>query len=329
MKYLQIEEVFVFYDEPQLFLGKDGKNVRYICLAVPDNQPNTYICSAVNDDMLEKYLSENVDLRHVFNHPKNYKWHSINLNDSSDGRYVLSELLGNIPDEWLPERGFFASSHTEISKSEVQNSNQTIEIPIDGRWDVQDLAYFPKKFADTYSFLYALRDRNSKDVNYLKNIFQRYPWKGGYSYVGFFNDIYNKIPRKNRLTVKEFQYASPGKILLNADAEIAKHVYASVTKVNANIITVKKVYAELQKGMTERKFLGASKYDVTLTESDINFLKTHTLALSNAIGFKDFEKINELTDNDLLTSTKILTSYYRRLEDLAEFYDSGKASIGI
>lgn len=329
MKYLQIEEVFVFYDEPQLFLGKDGKNVRYICLAVPDNQPNTYICSAVNVDMLEKYLSENVDLRHVLKNPKNNKWHSINLNDSSDGRYVLSERQGNIPDEWLPERGFFASSHTEISKSEVQNTNQTIEIPIDGRWDVQDLAYFPKKFADTYSFLYALRVSSPMTINYLKNVFQRYPWQGGYSSLGFFNDLYNSIPRKNRLTVKKFQYASPGNIALNADAEIANHVYASVTKVNADTVTVKKIYSELQKGMSEREFLGVSKYDITLSESDINFLKTHTLALSNAIGFKGLEKINELTNNDLLTSAKILTSYYRRLEDLAEFYDSGKASIGL
>ena len=328
MKYISIKATLVFYDELQLFIGIDERKAQYICIAVPEeNLQNLFLCSAVSPTMLEDYLSSSVDLRYVIKNPKNGHCFTTNLTNQIKGRYLLEKLPRDIPEDWLPEAGFFATNHTEEFKDYSSQSNQTFEIAINGRWDVQDLSYFPNKFADVYSFLHAFEESRPNLIDKVKVLFQRYPWKGGFSAVSFYNDLYHLIPKMDRLAVEEIKYASPGSIKLNANSDIVEDIRKSVLKVISNNDSIKKLYCDLQDGMSERKFLGVSKYDAQPTADDVIFLENSSNKLASSIDFDGLMKIHEYTDQEWVATAKILASYYRRLEDLAEFYDSGKATI--
>lgn len=326
MRYLTIEQTLIYVDGPQLVLGRDGRDMKYVGLAIPsEGYENKFLAVQVSDQLLEDYLAEHVDLRFVFKRPKRNKYYSFILEEVRRGAHPLIEIEA-IEDDWLPDSGFFASNHTEpITHSSYGQSANTLDIKIDGRWDIQDLSQFPNKFADAYSFLYAL-DSEPNENNRFANIFDRYPWRGGFSAVGFYNDLYTKIPRAHRLAVKEINYASPGKIKLTAVPDIANEIQTIVENINSNWSEIREQYLELQEGMSERKFLGRSHHEITLSDSDKAFLENAVGSLCRALQFSYLERIFEMVGNDWLATSKIVASFYRRVSELAEFYDSGKAS---
>src|SRR5205809_6739979 len=83
------------------------------------------------------------------------------------------------------------------------------KIFIAGRWEIRDLYEFPHRYAEIYSFLYALQPFGRDSVVFAE-AFQRYPWRGGYSAVNFYDEIYLAIPRIYRPHIARIQYSSPG-----------------------------------------------------------------------------------------------------------------------
>jgi hypothetical protein len=328
MRYLIIAEVLIYLDGPQLMIGKDGRDIKYICLGIPNGKNHSlFIAVQVTEQMLEDYFSENVDLRFVFKRPKKNKYFIFNYDESVNGKYPLTET-DEIDEDWLPEAGFFARNHTEsIENPAYAHNAHTLNIDIDGRWDFQDLSQFPNKYADTYSFLYALACNSESDLKeHFEDIFNRYPWRGGYSTVCFYNDLYAKIPRKHRLAVKEIQYASPGTISLTALPRVTNDIQQIVEKINSNWTEIKELYNELQSGMSQRNLLGNTHFRINLSHNDIAFLRRSVSALCKAIRFDHLEMVHEMTDKNWLASSKLIASFYRRVSELAEFYESGKAS---
>lgn len=328
MRYLIIEEILIYLDGPQLMLGKDGRDIKYICLGIPNGENHSsFIAVQITEQMLEDYFAEHIDLRFVFKRPKKNKYFTFNYDESVNGKYQLKEAE-NIDEDWLPEAGFFARNHTESIENTSYNCNSnTLNIDIDGRWDFQDLSQFPNKYADTYSFLYALACNSESNLKErFEDIFNRYPWRGGYSTVCFYNDLYAQIPRKHRLAVKEIQYASPGTISLTALPRVTNDIQRIVERINSNWNEIKEIYTELQSGMSQRNLLGKTHLAMNLKPSDISFLKTSVTTLCKAIEFDHLETVHEFVDKNWLASSKLMASFYRRVSELAEFYESGKAN---
>lgn len=327
-RYLAIKHTLVYCDGPQLIMGKDGRGVLYLGLAIshPDCQYG-FLAVPVSEEMLEDYLSESVDLRFVFKRPKRDKYYLFDFQTDKQGRFPLSEL-SHVEDDWLPDAGFFARSHTEADPENVPlQQSATIDIGIDGRWDIQDLSEFPNKFADAYSFLHAVRssddDGNDRELG---DLFERYPWRGGFSSVGFYNGLYMRIPRTQRLLVKEIRYASPGAIKITALPSIAGEIQKMVEAINSDWRNVQEAYRELHNGMSERGYLGLSHREVNLKNDDRAFLERASKALCKAIGFDYISRVHKLAGSDWLATAKIAASFYRRIEELARFYESGKAN---
>jgi hypothetical protein len=66
------------------------------------------------------------------------------------------------------------------------------KIHIEGRWELRDLYVFPQRYGEIYSFLYAL-SAPSPHGRFIE-IFQRYPWRGGYSAVNFMTIFIFQFP---------------------------------------------------------------------------------------------------------------------------------------
>lgn len=327
-RYLTINRTLVYCDGPQLILGEDGRKIQYLGLAIPNaNLMHTFLAVQVSEEMLDDYFAEAVDLRFVFKRPRRDKYFLCNLENEKGGRLPLAETA-QIDEDWLPEPGFFASSHTEQQSGVVVTQQPlTLDIGIDGRWDIQDLSQFPNKFADAYSFMHAMRPASQRGADeVLGELFERYPWRGGFSSVGFYNGLYMRIPRSQRLAVKEIQYASPGTIKITALPDIAVEIQKMVEAINSNWRKVQDAYRELHNGMSEREFLGRSHREITLDNNDQVFLERASKGLCQAIGFKYLSRVHKLAGSDWLATAKIVASFFRRVEELADFYESGKAN---
>lgn len=333
MRYLTITRTLVYYDGPQLFLGQDGRGTSYLAVGVPGADPRKlqFLAVAVADSRLDDYFSEVVDLRNVFRHPKGDRYFTFSLDETRGGRIQLIELA-SVDEAWLPSAGFFASQHTEPTDDVERTGVAVMDIPIDGRWDMHDLAQFPNKYADTYAFLFAVTreppPRQSAANEPFAELFQRYPWRGGYSSVSFYNDLYRAIPRQQKLKIREIRYASPGFIRIEASAMLTAHIRDMVVCLNENWRATKDAYKELHDGLSERSFLGVSRYEMTPSASDKVFAQRACEKLSVEMRFLHLQRVYRLCDDDWISTAKILLSFYRRVDELAEFYDSGKVSVG-
>lgn len=326
-RYLTIKRTLVYCDGPQLLLCEDGRKISYLGLAIPHAELiHGFLAVQVSDEMLEDYLAEAVDLRFVFKRPRRNKYFLFALEEDNRGRFTLRETA-QVEPEWLPDSGFFARSHTEPDLTTTQSQQPaTLNIGIDGRWDMPDLSQFTNKFADAYSFLYATHHTASTMGGGLSALFERYPWRGGFSSVSFYDDLYFHIPRSERLAVREIKYASPGMIKITALPDIANEIQKMIQAINANWQDVQEAYRELQKGMSTRGLLGKSHWEVKLTNSDKAFLESMCKALCKAINFKNLPRVHKLAGSDWLATAKIIASFFRRVEELANFYESGKAN---
>jgi hypothetical protein len=332
MRYLTLARTLVYYDGPQVVLGHDGRGTSYLAVGVPslDDGAPLFLAVAVAEGKLDDYFSEVVDLRHIFRRPKGDRYFTFSLEENRGGRFALAEREA-VDEEWLPAAGFFASQHTEPNSDAGAAGMQVTVIPIDGRWDMQDLATFPNKYADAYAFMFAVtREDASSDVSgsqdHFAELFQRYPWRGGYSTVSFYNDLYREIPRQQRLKIREIRYASPGVIRIEASALLTDSIRVMVLQINENWSVIREAYRELHSSLSERSFLGASRYEIEPSPGDKAVVREGCRVLSKAIGFQNLQRIYKLCDDDWISAAKILLSFFRRIEELAAFYDSGKAS---
>ena len=127
--------------------------------------------------------------------------------------------------------------------------------------------------------------------------------------------------------MKSVRYASPGwldvQLLLEAAIEVGKAVGVVATA----MLIVAKAYNEIYRGLQERKLLGIAtdRRRLRLSRDEIAFVEKSSQKLSKLMGFKNFEQLNKLTNNNL-ASLKILMSYYRRIRILVGFVEKGKAN---
>jgi len=109
MHTLKINQVLVYYDEPQLFLAYDQLQTAYLCLlAAKNDEHDNYLCVPISKRRFSDFITGKMDLRTI-------------LTDSETGEVFLSTIgLGeldsfqvkpinplDIDNSWLPEPDFF------------------------------------------------------------------------------------------------------------------------------------------------------------------------------------------------------------------------------
>jgi len=200
-------------------------------------------------------------------------------------------------------------------------------LKLDKDWDMQDLADLSRLYTQCYSLVYSLSgfkvESDDKHViDWFQGTYAKYPWRGGYSALNFYNSLYSKIPYEQRPQIKEIQYASPGHIKLKEAALVAALLAGIVTAVTASFDQIHNSYNKVQKGMSERKL---TKLDVELKELQLEKEQLEFIRESKDIILKQMnipqimqEELNRRSGGNELIQLKILMSFHRRIEPIAQ-----------
>lgn len=109
MRTLSHLETLVYYDGPELFVGRDQLGVPYICLMVEKaDESEKYICVPTSKGRLNDFVSGNIDLLSTIKTPETGEiFVAIVKNGNFEHIPLLSLKETEVPPEWLPEPDFF------------------------------------------------------------------------------------------------------------------------------------------------------------------------------------------------------------------------------
>lgn len=125
---LQQQELLLYYDGIQLFLGRDQLDTIYICvLEEYSNDGDLYLCIPISHARLNSFYNEDIDLRSIYSQPEIDEFFTVRFDDPSRNSFKLCPINKHeIPDEWLPESGFYFSkdSETDHKEEEIVSKSQ-------------------------------------------------------------------------------------------------------------------------------------------------------------------------------------------------------------
>ncbi len=318
----------VCHDDLQVAVLSNQRS-KFIAVAVPDPSDNYFLVTSVTSDNLKQYLAEVVDLRFLFTYPhkrSSFYCHIADFNESI--RLVRHDA--QIPEDHLPERGFFSRFHThEFIEEAVPQGSEILKL--DGQWELFDFARFQAKFSDVYAFLAALKNVIDGSVDErirfgIRGAFLGKPFKGGGSYGSLFSDLNYFIPSNEKLSLRRIKKASPGEMELRGEARLFDETEVHVTNYLRNRSTIEPSYKALHGLLQTNSLL---RQDVAKFESDTpigNQILVLALFLAELHRMPNTEKIHALCDGNALATTKVVLAFHRRVEGAAEFFAQGRVS---
>jgi hypothetical protein len=173
-----------------------------------------------------------------------------------------------------------------------------------------------------YSLLEDLPQARDSEIDY---IYAKFPWRGGYSTVNFFNQLFHKIPHTARPKVQRIQYASPGFIELAEIAAVATTAATIVKAVAYSFSTAYELYKKIQKDSVELKLskINLAQQELKLTKEQIDFCKNSSDDLCNVLGLTPqmVLSLDNRTQGNKAIKMKLLLSVFRRARPLAELHN--------
>jgi hypothetical protein len=311
----------VFFETPLVthMRSSSGENFLKVWCDV-DSGINRYCLFSLTQEILESYREQSISLRDLL----------ISLQDGFV--YFLDETATHtsvkivsgesFPVEYLPDAD---SRFDPLVTAEAQES-PTYEIFLNNELDLEELKALPHKFSQAYALLYCLDDARSSNVPSVKNAFNAYPWRGGFSRMHFYNHLKQIVPAEVRGAVRSMHYASPGWIELEIDKPtglgIGSLVELYIIYLDEILDLVKTVEAE----MTRRKLRSADIKGTIdgVSAVDLQFCAASFEEITRLWGFTQAKNIQKLATNEL-AALKILLSFQRRIHSLAKLQISEKA----
>lgn len=206
---------------------------------------------------------------------------------------------------------------------------EVYRVLMDERWELEDLYEFPHTYSQTHSFIYCLDfELDENKEKRIDSSLLNYPWQGGYSYTNIYRVLHGLIPKEDIPQVVEIKYASPGWIDLFMNPEVALQVAKSVgILVGAGVGAVegfKRIdNARLEMARNKKK---QQMEFAQFAADEMKYLNQMSEELAKNLGFMSLQKLNTRTKNPEVT-LKLLLAHHRRMNKLAEYIASGKASL--
>ena len=107
---LSMKEVLIEHDLPHLFEALDAVGTHYLCLLVNVEEGQLeYAGMPVSLRKIKSLKSGRIDLRSAFEHSEIGFWYLIqNFSDAT--AYAARMELPRLPEEWLPNQGFYLNN---------------------------------------------------------------------------------------------------------------------------------------------------------------------------------------------------------------------------
>ena len=206
------------------------------------------------------------------------------------------------------------------------------KLRLGGRWNLEELSNTTKSYTQLYGFAYSLMaDLPTARREEIEYIYGKFPWRGGYSTVNFFNQLFHKIPPKLRPEVQRIQYASPGFIELSELLLVAGTVAGIVAAVCTAINSAHDTYRKIQKGSLEHELtkINLRKEQLDLTQRQITFCESGAKSLVKLFGLtaEQDQLLDQRVQGNQIMKLKILLSVFRRVESIAEKQIEGKIKV--
>ena len=170
-KVIQIDQILLYYDTIQLFVGLDGVPTRYLCMLYSGDDTDKYIAIKVSNSRLSELLTGNIDLLQAYIAPEiEREYYNIEYGDNS---FVITEHLEELSDIMLPEDGAFiipTTSGKELLEERIQYHHPIIHLGFVDEQNsmnigVEQLAGLTSKFQDMLHNIYKKVNRiHSKQI---------------------------------------------------------------------------------------------------------------------------------------------------------------------
>lgn len=316
-----------------LLTKKAGKGTQhFVGCAIPDDIGHRfqYFVVYVAKNQLVKYFNEQRDLRFLFAFARERKYYCLqSLTPNKKGMLSLTEFCGDLSEDLLPDRGFFVTAHTtNYGIADVANGEQ--RLLIDGGWDMQEFGSFYQKFSDLYGYEKAIEyfteDNESVRGKRVEKAFLSKPFKGGSSYIGFFDDLFDIIPLNMRPALDGIVYNSPGHVDLRGSDEILASIKSSVIEFLSNIEEIVEAHDKLRSFMSDARLLSITA-NVTLDNGSITGdLKRKSAEFFKVLPISGKDQLEKLTRNNPVVHAKIGLALFRRLRATSAFFAEGRLS---
>lgn len=319
---IRIDSVVLSYNIPIVVTGSSGSE-NYIGVAYDEDQSGIkYYFFRPKKKLTNEFLNGSLDLLYIINDSKIENIYLF-VGDLVVGKQIVGkEFKQDLTPDMLPDPGLFAPYQENERKGGHKVVARTI---IDGRWNISDLKYFSDILQDCYAFSYGLNINDSQLQKRIITIFSKYPWKGGYSPVNFFDELYGAIPANDQVDISEIKYASPGYIDLIMNQKIAESINALITNFSGKN-NFDKLYTEVHTWLAQNKLLGKDVKKADITEASCKQIRTYITSMKEALSINiSEEQLSDLSGKNNLLTLKIILAYHRRLKKLSNYVSTGKA----
>ncbi len=322
-------EDIAYFDGPLVSLMKASTSQDYIYYwCDSDRMYNRWLAFPISREQIYEYTIQSISLLEILT--SNQSSFVIDIDSEGKSKKVWSIAVSDITGDYLPSEDSYFEPDLCPSGANLFISPDNYEINIDGEWFLEDLVLLPKVYSQLYAFSYTLYNLTRRSVyENAKNIFSRYPWRGGFSTVNFFKDLDRVIPSLHEPQVKELKYASPGHIRLELLSEVSKELENTIKKAIENSVGLSECYKETQKYLKEmgytRLLEGAAP--PSLSKSDMQFFKAQIDSFAKDMGLGGYTTDIVKLSGSLLVSVKIMMSVYRRIDKFVKYQEKGMISI--
>lgn len=205
----------------------------------------------------------------------------------------------------------------------MTKQEETAKLALYGRWDFEELMEMTRDYIQLYGFAYSLsKELPAHRESEIKYIYGKFPWRGGFSTVNFFSQLFHKIPPPSRPKVLRIQYASPGFIEITAIAGAALAVAGFVKALCVSINAAHELYRNIQKRSVDLKLskIDLAKQQLNLTRAQIEFCADASDKLTKVLGLSPSQDalLEQRTQGNKVMKTKLLLSVFRRAINLAD-----------
>ena len=207
---------------------------------------------------------------------------------------------------------------------ELQPAYGVHEIGMDGEWELLDFSGFGRQYVQVYSFMYAMNVAFPGNVFIEESVldevslaFRRFPWRGGWSSVHFYNSLRNATPEIHRPRINSLRFESPGIIEIGGALAAITSLATIVYVVSRSAREIEQTYHQFHTHAQERKLLRIEvrKAEIDLKRDELDFAKDATRQLATLLEFEDVKTLEATTENSI-ASMKIMFSLYRRVRKL-------------
>lgn len=326
-----IEQIILWYDRPEIILLK--VNLSEFILAVSsgsgeDASDDLYIGASMNLTYLAEYQDGKFDLRYALAHANLRRYWTFHFNGHENSVDLTKvKKSSDIVAESLPDSGFFSREHHKIKVVDQFVPDAVETFDIDGSWELGEFSKFYGQVEDIYYMFNDIRRFNHPNTNMqTKEVISKAldrPWRGGGSYVAYYDKIANDNAPTAKLRVSGIQYNSPGYVALRAKKRPFDDIIALLQAYAHNMPEMRKAHNSLYRFMGHNKLLKADSNNF-VSAPIRNSVQEYALKLDAYMPGVSYLTFRSMAHSNEIVAAKVLLSVFRRMDKLYRYFEEGR-----